>query len=183
MLQPSPTSPKTSPTMVAGFIKVRNQWTPIAGALLVRVRRSATISRDQILRDATATVLCDPQTHTFVHTIEGIEYVYFANPLPLTRVKATLDAFCRSRTVRGLYVLATGSALEARQLERTANGQLVFAWKRNTAALNPQTERKFIDAGLIQHNEARFQLRDVDTGRPLIAHSGSVYWNKYRNRW
>ena len=27
------------------------------------------------------------------------------------------------------------------------------------------------------------QLRDRDTGKPILAHSGSVYWNDYRKRW
>jgi hypothetical protein len=28
-----------------------------------------------------------------------------------------------------------------------------------------------------------FQLRDRDTGKPVQAHGGSVYWNAYRKRW
>jgi hypothetical protein len=27
------------------------------------------------------------------------------------------------------------------------------------------------------------QLRDADSGKPVLAHAGSVYWNDYRKRW
>ena len=32
-------------------------------------------------------------------------------------------------------------------------------------------------------DEALLQLRDRDTGKPVFAHAGSVYWNEYRRRW
>ncbi|HEU4753356.1 MAG TPA: hypothetical protein VFU47_09635, partial [Armatimonadota bacterium] len=31
--------------------------------------------------------------------------------------------------------------------------------------------------------EALVRLHDADTGKPLVAHGGTVYWNAYRKRW
>jgi hypothetical protein len=31
--------------------------------------------------------------------------------------------------------------------------------------------------------EALLHLKDVETGKPVLAHSGTVYWNDYRRRW
>ena len=38
-------------------------------------------------------------------------------------------------------------------------------------------------AGKIKAEESRWQLRDRDSGKMVLAHAGSVCWNAYRRRW
>src|SRR5262249_13521401 len=40
-----------------------------------------------------------------------------------------------------------------------------------------------ITARRIKPEEALLNLRDVETGKTVLAHGGSVYWNAYRGRW
>ena len=35
----------------------------------------------------------------------------------------------------------------------------------------------------IKPDEALLNLRDIDSGKVVVAHGGSVYWNAYRRRW
>ena len=68
-------------------------------------------------------------------------------------------------------------------LDRDANGQLRYAWRKNTPALGPAEEGKLLANKKIKPSETRWRLRDPDTGKIVIPHSGSVYWNEYRQRW
>src|SRR5690606_34520097 len=40
-----------------------------------------------------------------------------------------------------------------------------------------------IRSGLLERSETPFALRDVDTGKAVVAFRGSVYFNDYRKRW
>jgi hypothetical protein len=35
----------------------------------------------------------------------------------------------------------------------------------------------------MRQDEALLNLRDIDSGKVVVAHGGSVYWNEYRGRW
>src|SRR5262249_35257949 len=52
-----------------------------------------------------------PQGHAFLHAVNGVEYVYFAHPYPLTRVRATADSFRRMSDYEGFTCLKEGTRL------------------------------------------------------------------------
>src|SRR5439155_1607812 len=57
-------------------------------------------------------------------------------------------------------------------------------YARGLAEFADQAEQqKLIQAGHLKPEQALLQLQDRDTGKPVLAHSGSVYWNAYRRRW
>jgi hypothetical protein len=124
-----------------------------------------------------------PEGHTFRHVEKGIEYIYFAHPYPLTRVKATAADFRRPERYETWTCLKEGSALDRPQFDRDSAGRLRHGWKKNTAAVGPAAQAKLIAAGKLKASEAWLQLRDRDTGKAVQAHAGSVYWNAYRKRW
>lgn len=68
-------------------------------------------------------------------------------------------------------------------VERDDAGQVVWGWKRDTEPLSQEQEQALIAAGLLEPGEARFQLRDVETGEPVLLHGASVRWNAYRQKW
>ncbi|HEX5272755.1 MAG TPA: hypothetical protein VFW33_19795 [Gemmataceae bacterium] len=123
-----------------------------------------------------------PQGHAFLHTTGRVEYVYFANPYPLTRVKADPAALARPADYEGLTCLEQGSTAGEGRVDREA-GRVRWAWKRGTPPLSPAQEAKLVAAGKLRADEALYQLRDADTGKAVAAHGGSVYWNDYRKRW
>jgi hypothetical protein len=121
--------------------------------------------------------------HAFRHRAGGVEYVYFAHPYPLTRIRAAAADLGRPACYETFTPLVEGSRLDRPRLDRGKDERLRYAWKRNTPAVGPAAQARLIAAGLLKPEEALLQLRDRDTGKPVQAHSGSVYWNAYRQRW
>jgi hypothetical protein len=78
--------------------------------------------------------------------------------------------------------LKQGSTLENPEIDRDESGKPRYSWKRGTPVIGPQEQNKLIKAGKLNKDEAWLQLRDAATGREVIAHAGSVYWNDYRQR-
>ncbi len=124
------------------------------------------------------------QVHTFLHNAHAQQpYVYFNHPLPLTRVPANQSAFIDPTQYEGFTCLKSGTTASDKQLDRDTNGRLIYAWKKNTPPLTQKDERQLIQSGLIQAAEARLVLKDNYSNRQVLAHTGSVFWNKYRQRW
>ncbi len=124
-----------------------------------------------------------PMGHPLRHRDDGVDYVYFAHPLPLTRVRAEGSQFLRTENYETFTCLKEGSRLEKPTLNRDEQGKLRYAWRKDTPAVGPAEENKLLKAGRIQPHEMRWQLRDRDTGKRVEPHSGSVAWNEHRRRW
>lgn len=112
------------------------------------------------------------------HMYRRGEHVYFTNPFPQTRVRATMRDFLNPEAYETFTCLT-----DAKQLDRDAKGRLRYTWRTKAPALSPQAEAKMLAKGQLKPGEARWQLRDRDTGKSVIAHNGSVNWNDYRKRW
>jgi hypothetical protein len=124
-----------------------------------------------------------PEGHAFRHVENGTEYVYFAHPYPLTRVKATLEDFQRPERYETWTCLKEGSRLDRPEIDRDRDGRVRYGWKKGTPAVGPAAQAKLIRSGKLKASEAALQLRDWSTGKTVQAHSGSVYWNAHRKRW
>jgi len=123
-----------------------------------------------------------PGGHPLKHTVDGVEYVYFADPFPVVRVRADPDNLAHPDRYEAFTCLEQGSRWDAPRLDRTEDGRLRFGWKRNTAPLDQKEEARLIEDGQLPREGARLRLRDRRTGKPVVAHRGSVYWNDYRKR-
>lgn len=111
-----------------------------------------------------------------------VDYLYFATPYPLVRVRATVESYCDLSQYEAYTCLKSGSTIENPEIDRDEAGRTQYSWKRGTPAVGPQEQNKLIKAGKLSKDEALLQLRDAATGREVIAHAGSVYWNDYRRR-
>ncbi len=123
-----------------------------------------------------------PQGHPFRHAVGGVDYVYFAHPYPLTRVRADVAALKDLSAYEGFTCLKEGTRPGDGQIERVS-GRARYAWKKNTPVVGPAEQAGLIRAGKLKPDEALLALRDVETGKPVLAHGGSVNWNDYRRRW
>jgi len=112
--------------------------------------------------------------HAFQH--EG--YVYFAHPFPVTRVRATSKDFLNPNEYEAYTCLKDGT-----QLDRDEQGKLRYAWRKNTPPITAKEEAQWLKAGKIKADEVRWRLQDRDTGKVVMPHAGSVYWNQHRKRW
>jgi hypothetical protein len=110
-------------------------------------------------------------------------YVYFAHPYPLTRVRADAEHLKRPDSYEAFTCLEAGTRLAQGRLDRGKDGKLRYGWKKNTPPIGPEEQAKLIRAGRMKAEEALLHLQDAATGKTIVAHAGSVNWNPYRGRW
>lgn len=124
------------------------------------------------------------QGHTFRHAdVDGQSYIYFANPIAMTRVKDDPADFTDPTKWQRYTPLVEGTNIDDRKFDRNSVGQLVYTWKTNTPSLSQADEQKLIAENLLKSDEALLQFRDAKSGRSIMAHSGSTAWNAYRQKW
>lgn len=125
----------------------------------------------------TATHYHDPET--------GEPYWLFARPWPVIRVPDSFEAVQKPEAYEAFTPLQPGTQFRGADtlIERNDAGEVVWDWKPNTEPISQQQEKTLIELGLLRPEEARFQLRDVDTGQEVIMHGASVRWNDYRQKW
>jgi hypothetical protein len=102
-----------------------------------------------------------------------------AAPLPCLRVAANLEAMKDAGAYESYTCLKAGTS----EVERDAAGHVVYGWKRGAAPLSWELQERLTARGALQPGEGFIQLRDVQTGKRVRPHAGSVYWNRYRGRW
>ena len=121
--------------------------------------------------------------HTFKHWGDDTGYIYYCDPYPLIRVKSDADHLAKLETYQAFTCLEPGTRLTDTRFDRTSDGTLRWAWKTNTDPVRPTQAGKLFKSANIPEDQNVLALRDVDTGKPIIAHRGTVDYNSYRNRY
>lgn len=113
------------------------------------------------------------------------EYWYFATPFPLIRCRAEYRKLLDVTQYEAYTCLEAAARYDAEhpRLDRDATGRLVYGWKRDTGVVLQKEQNELIQKGLMKSEEALIQLRDVQTDKPVMGHSGTVFWNDYRGCW
>jgi hypothetical protein len=116
---------------------------------------------------------------------QGRAYWLFVRPLPLVRVPDTFEAVQDRDQYEAFTCLVPGArfAKAESELERDSEGNLVWAWKRDTEPVGQEQERELIAAGLMTGKEARFQMVDADSGNPVRIQRSTVNWNGHLRAW
>ena len=116
-------------------------------------------------------------------------YYYFADlsqaTYPFVRVRADWKHLLDPMAYEAFTCLAPGSGYdkESPALDRGPDGQLIWAWKKNTAVIGVDDHLELITSGKIKPDEAWINLRDVETGAPVHVHNVAVHWNDFRQRY
>ncbi|MCC7084670.1 MAG: hypothetical protein IT427_06655 [Pirellulales bacterium] len=116
----------------------------------------------------------------------GTPYFYCNYSVPYTmRVRADWDAIQDPAEFEGFTCLLpqTRFAGAQSQIERDAAGKPVWAWKKNTPPLSADDQAALLKARLLADDETRLLFRDIDSGKPVKAHAGSIRWNEFRKNW
>lgn len=100
-------------------------------------------------------------------------------PFLAVRTRATVEALMDLASYEAFTCLRPGS----QEVERDAAGKAVWAWKRDADPLTQKSEAQLIRGARLTPNEARYQVRDVETGKPIELQAGSVRWNAWRKKW
>ncbi len=117
---------------------------------------------------------------------DGTWYYYFTLPYPALRVRAEWKSYLDLTSYEGYTCLKPGTRYGSKdqaQLDRDAGGKLVWAWKKDTAPLNPKEQQDLIDAGRMKREESPLRLQDADGGKPILLNNCSCFWNDYRKRY
>jgi hypothetical protein len=77
----------------------------------------------------------------------------------------------------------TRFAVGESKIERDAGGKPIWTWKKNTPPLSADDQAALVKAGLLKESETRNLLTDIDSGKSVKPHAGSVRWNEFRKSW
>jgi hypothetical protein len=126
-----------------------------------------------------------PHGHPITTTNDGVKYFQFGLNFPNVRVRAELKDVVNDKQYEAFTCIAEGSSAKTNEVKllRDAEGKLVYRWTKNAPPSGAKEEREFISAGLMKREEARFQPLDVESGKVVQMHAGSVCWNAWRNKW
>ncbi len=124
-----------------------------------------------------------PDGHPFLYQDHGVEYVYYATPFPLIRIPAKPELLTQPVNCEAYSSLVRGTRSSQQQFDRSPDGGLRYGWKPNTQLLRQDQQDRLISGRQIEPDESLLNLRDIDSGKVVLAHGGSVYWNAYRQRW
>ncbi len=126
----------------------------------------------------------DPDGHTFRVMEDGTEYVYYFGS-GVYRTPANYEAATDHARYESFTCLKQGKtdAETADDIERDAEGRIVYSWKTITHTGGPNELRKWNKAGRMKDNENWFHPRDAVSGKPIQYHAGTVAWNPMRRRW
>jgi hypothetical protein len=125
------------------------------------------------------------QGHPTSVTEGGTEYRLFPRPYPVVRVRADLAHVKDQGSYEAFTPLLPGSSYRGKdsKIERDSEGRAVWGWKADTDPIGQSDEKQLIDASLLAPQEARFQLKDVDTQQAVLLHSGTFFYNAFRRKW
>jgi len=122
-----------------------------------------------------------PRGHPFKHRDSDGQFFYFAGGIPSTRVPATVKGIL-DPTRYEAYTCLTQSSEALPDVRRDNNQNLLFRWTTTDPVLSVNLAQKLVQAGKLSDNEIP-GLIDIETGKLIYPHHGSVYYNEYRRRY
>jgi hypothetical protein len=125
--------------------------------------------------------------HAFKVNTDGHEYYYFATPFPLAvrmRVRADWDDVIDANCYEVLTALETrkSSGQHARRMD-VGESKTPHRWVRFDELTGGETSAKNSVIEALKQEKKDTYFIDIETGKKIYPHNGSVYFNEYRRRW
>jgi hypothetical protein len=99
-------------------------------------------------------------------------------------VRADVESLKDLGSYEAFTCLEEGTRPEQHQIVRSRPDRNArYSWTKNTSPVGPREQVALIATHQLKPEEALLQLQDPETGKPVYAHSGTVYWNQFRGRW
>lgn len=113
------------------------------------------------------------------------EYFLYPSPYPAVRCPADFESQTDFSVREAFTCLRDGSRFDgsAEQLDRDSKGSLVWKWRRNTSPIAEAEMNKLTESGAMRPEERWYAVTDVDSGKPVKSHNGSINYNPWRKRW
>jgi hypothetical protein len=168
--------------MLAHYSRMKDLGTRLERGLMVY--NDATEHFDK-LKQIELDALLAPAGHSMRVTVDGADYVYFSQPYPCIRVRASWSDLTDLTKYEGYTCLADRSRYRGRdsKIDRDVDGRPIFRWRRDTEPLKPEQQDELIKAGLLKRDDLPCRPIDVDTNKPVQLHGGSFYFNAFGKKW
>lgn len=123
--------------------------------------------------------------HPFRARVNNQDYVYFTAGYAFSRVRATLDAITDHRQYEyfGRLENADGTTRCTHSRNVPAPDRPIYGWKRQALPVVKQCGPVSASPGSPKKHREWIQIRDIETGIPVDACPGSIFWNRFRDRW
>ncbi|MBM3832177.1 MAG: hypothetical protein FJ403_02650 [Verrucomicrobia bacterium] len=120
--------------------------------------------------------------HPFRADVGGVQYYYL---YPNWRVRADLKSLADLQNYEALTCVAGDGKVRGKdtEVDRDGAARPRYSWKAGADRLHSGRRRQLTSAGRLKPEENWIQLHDIETGSPVEAARGSVYWNEFRKRW
>jgi hypothetical protein len=171
--------------MVADFVRLKDLDDVLERGLVVFNDRTQTF--EPLVRSGVEFLPYSAAGHAFSVDVEGREYYYFATPFPLAvrmRVRAEWNDVIDANCYEVLTALESKKSppLRAPRLD-VGESQTPHLWVRfdELTGGNTSANNSVIEA--LKQEKKDTNLFDIESGKKISPHNGSVYFNDYRQRW
>jgi hypothetical protein len=171
--------------MVAKFARMKSLGECYERGLVVF--NDATQSFEPLVRSGVEFLPFSNSGHAFRVSVDGEEYYYFGTQFPLAvrmRVRAKWEDILDPNRYEVLTSLGQKkSSNESFQLLDIAKNENPYRWIRAGELIDGVS---FAMASLIKalkEEKKKVHLYDIESGKRITPHGGTVYFNAYRNRW
>jgi hypothetical protein len=124
-----------------------------------------------------------PAGHSLRINADGAEWIYFLQSYPCIRVRAKWSDATDLGKYEGFTCLTDRYQGSESKIDRDPAGNPIFKWRTGVAPLDLQQTKELIKAGVLKREELPCRIVDVDSGKPVDWHGGTVYWNDFRKRY
>ncbi len=169
--------------LVTHYIRLKELGTPLEHGLVVF--DDAKRQFERLVKFDFESPLRAGWGHSVRHTVDGVDYVYFASPYPTLRVRADWASIQDARKYEAFTPLVKGARFEKAkpQFDRDSAKNIAYAWRPDTGRIAAGEQAELVKSGKLRADEGCYQMRDVETNEPVQPHAGSVFYNAYRKRW
>ncbi len=123
--------------------------------------------------------------HAINVNVDGQEYFYFATPFPLAvrmRVRAKWDDVINPNYYEALtFHQAKQARSKSKQRLDLSKDNKAYRWVSFAELLVNEKKQSVIEA--LKKEKENVHLYDIETGKQISPHNGTVYFNNYRKRW
>jgi hypothetical protein len=171
--------------MVADFTRLEDLDKVLERGLVVF--NDATETFEPLVRSGVEFLPYSAAGHAFSIDVEGREYYYYAAPFPLAvcmRVRADWDDVIDANCYEVLTALEAkkSSGQHAARLD-VGKSKKPYRWLRFDELTGGDSSAKGSVIKALKQEKEDTSLYDIETGKKISPHGGSVYFNDYRQRW
>ncbi|MHC4642963.1 MAG: hypothetical protein ACYS32_15080 [Planctomycetota bacterium] len=172
--------------MIARFDRLINMGDIRERGLLVF--NDATKTFEPLVRPGGIDLLPFPASgHAFSVNVQSQKYHYFALPFPLTvrmRVRSEWNDVIDPNRYEVLTALKPKKSAEhSAQWLNLGNSEPPYRWLSFAQLAGDDSSEKNSVIEALKKEKQNVHLYDIESGKKIIPHGGTVYFNAYRQRW